>query len=330
MFIDQATIHVKAGDGGNGMISFRREKYIPKGGPDGGNGGKGGDIIIRADRQLTTLMDFRYKRKYFAVNGIHGQTSNKTGKSGEDTLLRVPAGTVINDIDTDKIIADLVEHGDEIIIAKGGRGGRGNAEFATPTDQAPRRATNGTRGEERNLQFELKLLADVGLVGFPNAGKSTLISRISAAKPKIADYPFTTLIPNLGIVRYSDEKSFVVADMPGLIEGAHTGKGLGIEFLRHIERTRVLVFLIECTSENPKAQYKTLLNELKSFNEEMLKKPQIIALSKMDLADDALKKSLKKITIRKTIPVFQISAVSGTGLKELIDEMWKKLRLKKM
>ncbi len=328
MFIDQATIYVKAGNGGNGMISFRREKYIPKGGPDGGNGGSGGDVIIRADKQLTTLMDFRYKRKYFAEKGENGQTSNKTGKSGNDLVLRVPAGTILIDAETNEQIFDLVNNGDEIIIAKGGRGGKGNAEFATPTDQAPRRATKGTEGEEKNIQLELKLLADVGLVGFPNAGKSTLISRISAAKPKIADYPFTTLIPNLGIVRYSEEKSFVVADMPGLIEGAHQGKGLGIEFLRHIERTLVIVFMIECTSEDPKAQYKTLLNELKSFNESMLKKPQIIAITKMDLADDSIKKSLKKIKFPKSIPLLNISAVTGIGLKDLVNEMWKKLKRK--
>ena len=325
MFIDQATIYIKAGDGGNGVVSFRREKYIPKGGPDGGNGGNGGNIIFRADRQLTTLMDFRYRRRYIAEDGNRGQSSNKTGKSGNDTALRIPVGTMIKDAETNKTLADLLEHGDEVVIAKGGRGGRGNAEFATPTIQAPRKATKGTDGEELNIQLELKLLADVGLVGFPNAGKSTLISRISAAKPKIADYPFTTLIPNLGIVRYSEEKSFVVADMPGLIKGAHTGKGLGIEFLRHIERTRVLVFLIECTSENPKNQYETLVNELKSFNDTMLKKPQIVAVTKMDLADETIKKSLKKIKFTKKIPLVFISAVTGEGLKDLVDEMWKKI-----
>ncbi|MBI1806817.1 MAG: GTPase ObgE [Ignavibacteria bacterium] len=326
MFIDQATIYVKAGNGGNGVVSFRREKFIPKGGPDGGNGGIGGSIILRADRQLTTLMDFRYKRNYIARNGEHGMGSNKTGKSADDIVVRVPTGTVIKDAESGKVYADLVDDGDEIIIANGGKGGKGNAEFATSTMQAPRKATPGTLGEDKTIQLELKLLADVGLVGFPNAGKSTLISRISAAKPKIADYPFTTLIPNLGIVRYGEYKSFVVADMPGLIEGAHEGRGLGIQFLRHIERTRVLVFMIESITEDPKAQYKTLVNELKSFNETMLKKPHLIAITKMDLADEKLKKTLQKISFKKGIPVIPISAVTGEGLKELIDTVWKKLR----
>ncbi len=328
MFIDQATIYVKAGKGGNGVISFRREKFIPKGGPDGGNGGNGGSIIFRADAQLTTLMDFRYKRNYKAGDGEPGMGSNKTGKSADDVVIRVPTGTIIKDAGTEAILADLVDDNQEFLAARAGKGGKGNAEFATSTKQAPRFATPGTLGEEKNIQLELKLLADVGLVGFPNAGKSTLIARISAAKPKIADYPFTTLIPNLGIVRYGEYKSFVVADMPGLIEGAHEGKGLGIQFLRHIERTRVLVFLIECTGEDPKEQYTTLVHELKSFNEAMLKKPQIIALSKIDLADDKLQKQLKKISFKKNIPVIAISAVAGDGIKELLDSIWKKLQIK--
>ncbi len=325
MFIDQATITVKAGKGGNGVVSFRREKFIPKGGPDGGNGGRGGSIIFRADRQLTTLMDFRYKRAYKAEEGENGMGSNKTGKSADDVVIRVPAGTLIKDAESDDVCVDLVDDGQEIVIAKGGRGGRGNAEFATPTIQAPRRATKGDPGEERIIQLELKLLADVGLVGFPNAGKSTLISTISAAKPKIADYPFTTLIPNLGIVSYSTYKSFVVADMPGLIEGAHAGKGLGIEFLKHIERTRLLVILIECTAEDLKEQYAILLNELKSFNESMLKKPRMIAISKMDLADAAARKKIRAAKFPKTIPVMPISSATGEGLKELVDVIWKKL-----
>jgi GTP-binding protein len=325
MFIDQATITVKAGQGGNGVVSFRREKFIPKGGPDGGNGGRGGSVILRADRQLTTLMDFRYKRRYIARDGAHGMGSNKTGSSADDVVVRVPAGTIVMDDATGEVYADLIDDKDQIVIAQGGRGGRGNAEFATSTDQAPRRATQGEAGEEKIIQLELKLLADVGLVGFPNAGKSTLISVISAAKPKIADYPFTTLIPNLGIVYYGEYKSFVVADMPGLIEGAHKGKGLGTQFLRHIERTRVLVFLIDCTDENPKEQYKVLLHEMKSHNAEMIKKPQIVTITKMDIADETIKKKIKKLTIGRGIPVIPISSATGEGLKDLTDIIWKKL-----
>ncbi|HLX11430.1 MAG TPA: GTPase ObgE [Bacteroidota bacterium] len=304
-------------------MSFRREKFIPKGGPDGGNGGKGGDVIIRADRQLTTLMDYRYKRKYFAQHGDHGQGSNRTGKSGEDVLLRVPAGTLIKDADTDRVVADLTTDGESVVVARGGKGGRGNTEFKSSTIQAPRTAEDGEPGIERTLQFELKLLADVGLVGFPNAGKSTLISRISAAKPKIADYPFTTLIPNLGIVRFAEDKSFVVADMPGLIEGAHTGKGLGIEFLRHIERTRVLVFLIPSNSDDPATDYKTLLKELTSYHKDMTKKPRIVAISKMDLVDEKEGRKLKKLKFEKSIATIPISSVSGVGLQDLIEKMWK-------
>ncbi len=325
MFIDQATIVVRAGKGGNGIISFRREKFLPKGGPDGGNGGNGGSVIIRADRQLTTLMDFQYKNVYKAHNGVHGMGANKTGKSGDDCVIRVPAGTIIKDANSGETCADLIHHGDEIVIARGGKGGRGNQEFATPTDQAPRRQTDGTPGEEKTIQLELKLLADIGLVGFPNAGKSTLISRISAAKPRIADYPFTTLVPNLGIVHYAEYKSFVVADMPGLIKGAHEGKGLGIQFLKHIERTRVIVFMIDCTSEDLKNQYTTLVEELRAFNPAMLRKPQIVAVSKMDLADEDTLRHLKQFKILKRTPVIPISAVSGAGIKELLDTMWTKL-----
>jgi GTP-binding protein len=274
-------------------------------------------------------MDFRYKRSYIATNGHAGMGANKTGRSAEDVVVRVPVGTLVKDADSDETIVDMVEDNQEFVIAKGGKGGRGNAEFATPTDQAPRRATPGQPGEERTIQLELKLLADVGLVGFPNAGKSTLISRVSAAKPKIADYPFTTLIPNLGIVRYQEYKSFVVADMPGLIEGAHEGKGLGIEFLKHIERTRVLVFLLECTAEDPKEQYTTLVNELKLFNEAMLKKPQVIALTKMDLADADIRATIKKLKFKKGIPVIPISAVAGEGVPELLDAVWKQLSAKR-
>ncbi len=321
-FIDLATITVHAGHGGKGMVSFRREKFVPKGGPDGGTGGNGGNVIVRATKHLNTLLDFRYNRQYKAGNGAPGQNANKTGKTGNDIVLEVPCGTIIRNIITDEVIADLLRHGDTAVIARGGRGGKGNAEFATPTNQTPRFAQPGEPGEEVTIQLELKLLADVGLVGFPNAGKSTLISSISAAKPKIANYPFTTLVPNLGIVRFKEFKSFTVADIPGLIEGAHQGKGLGIQFLRHIERTKVLVFLIECFSEKPKNDYEVLLNELQSFNSSLLDKPCLIALTKIDTLDATGRKKLEKIKFGKKIPVHQISAVSREGIDELVEALW--------
>ncbi len=325
-FIDQAVIFVKAGNGGNGAISFRREKFVPKGGPDGGNGGNGGNVIIRADRQLGTLLDFRYKRNYKAANGDHGRGKGQTGKTGTDTVLKVPCGTIIMDGGRKRMLADLVRDGDEVVVASGGRGGRGNSEFATSTNQAPRIAEPGTPGGECELLLELKLIADVGLVGFPNAGKSTLISVVSAAKPKIADYPFTTLTPNLGIVRFAEGKSFTVADMPGLLKGAHLGKGLGIQFLRHIERTRVLVFLIEAISEDPKRDYEILLNELASYNPIMTKKPKIVVLTKIDLFEEKSLKRLKRVSFGKLIPVVQISSVTRTGLQPLLEEMWRALQ----
>jgi GTPase len=324
-FIDEARISVKAGDGGNGCISFRHEKYIPKGGPDGGNGARGGSIIIRADRQLNTLLDFKYKRSYRAERGENGRGKDQGGKSGKDEVVKVPCGTLVRDASKGKTIVDLIHDGDEFVIAQGGKGGRGNGEFATPTNQAPRFAEPGTPGEERELILELKLLADVGLVGFPNAGKSTLISVVSAAKPKIADYPFTTLTPNLGLVRYAEGKSFVIADIPGLIEGAHEGKGLGIQFIRHIERTRVLVFLIESISEDPKNDYRILLNELRSYNPAIAKKKKIVAVSKMDIADETNRKKLEKIKFGRGVVTMRLSAVAGEGLRELLDEMWKML-----
>jgi GTP-binding protein len=328
-FIDEARISVKAGNGGNGAVSFRREKYVPKGGPDGGNGGNGGSVIVRADRQLNTLLDFRYRRHYKAEDGEKGRGKNQDGKWGEDTIVKVPCGTIVIDAATEEVLADLVKHGDEVTVARGGKGGRGNALFATPSNQAPRTAEDGTPGEEREIRFELKLLADVGLVGFPNAGKSTLISVISAAKPKIADYPFTTLTPNLGIVRYDEGKSFTVADIPGLIEGAHRGKGLGIQFLRHIERTKVLVFLIEATRDHPKDDYKILLRELDAYNPALTRKPRLVALTKTDLLDDNSKRGLKKVSIGKGIEVVPISAVTGNGLEDLLKAVWKKLERSK-
>lgn len=325
-FIDEAVIFVKAGNGGNGTISFRREKYVPKGGPDGGNGGNGGNVIIRADKQLGTLLDFRYKRSYKAESGENGRGKDQTGKTGVDVVLRVPCGTLVMQGSDRTVVGDLLHEGDEVVVAKGGKGGRGNAEFATSTNQAPRIAEPGTPGEDCELNLELKLIADVGLVGFPNAGKSTLISVVSAAKPKIADYPFTTLTPNLGIVRFAEGKSFTLADMPGLIKGAHLGKGLGIQFLRHIERTRVLVFLIESISEDPKRDYEILLNELASYNAALAKKPKIVALTKIDLFEEKAQKRLKRISFGKKIPVMCISSVSREGLQPLLEEMWHALK----
>ncbi|MCX6134796.1 MAG: GTPase ObgE [Ignavibacteriales bacterium] len=325
-FIDEAVIFVKAGNGGNGTISFRREKYVPKGGPDGGNGGNGGNVIIRADKQLGTLLDFRYKRSYKAESGENGRGKDQTGKTGVDVVLRVPCGTLVMQGSDRTVVGDLLHEGDEVVVAKGGKGGRGNAEFATSTNQAPRIAEPGTPGEDCELNLELKLIADVGLVGFPNAGKSTLISVVSAAKPKIADYPFTTLTPNLGIVRFAEGKSFTLADMPGLIKGAHLGKGLGIQFLRHIERTRVLVFLIESISEDPKRDYEILLNELASYNAALAKKPKIVALTKIDLFEEKAQKRLKRISFGKKIKVMCISSVSREGLQPLLEEMWHALK----
>lgn len=328
-FIDEARISVKAGNGGNGCLSFRREKYVPKGGPDGGNGGKGGDVIIRADRQLNTLLDFRYTRRYEAQSGVHGQGSRKDGRWGKDTVIRVPCGTMVRDGLTGEELADLVETGAEVIVARGGMGGRGNAEFATPRNRAPRHWEHGSPGEERELVFELKLLADVGLVGFPNAGKSTLISVVSAAKPKIADYPFTTLTPNLGIVRYADDKSFVIADIPGLIEGAHGGKGLGTQFLRHVMRTKVLAFLVEAVSDDPRRDYDVLSRELKQFDPKLLKKPKVVVLTKADLLDVSAKRAIKRISFGPRVAVHVISAVQGDGVPGLLDLLWKSLHPKR-
>jgi GTP-binding protein len=320
VFIDSAKIHVKAGDGGNGVISFRREKYVPKGGPDGGDGGNGGSVYIVADRNLTTLLDFRYAPHYKAERGAHGQGSRKTGLSGNDIIIKVPCGTLIKDAETGEVLGDLTEHGAKLLVAKGGKGGRGNQHFATPTNRAPRYAEPGEPGEERTLELELKLLADVGLVGFPNAGKSTLISVLSAAKPKIADYPFTTLEPNLGIVRYQDYKSFVMADIPGIIEGASEGKGLGLKFLKHIERTKVLAILLPATSLDLKGEYNILMNELKTFSSTLAEKPKVVVISKMDIAPEGF--VLPKFRGVKVIP---ISSVAQQGLDALKTLLWEKI-----
>ncbi len=324
-FIDTATIAVEGGAGGRGCVSFRREKYVPKGGPNGGNGGNGGSVFIHADRNLNTLLDYRYKSRYKAERGEHGKGSNKHGKRGKDVVLRVPVGTIIRDEMTEQIIADLTEHEQEIIAAKGGKGGRGNAEFATSTNRTPRYAEPGGEGENRTIILELKLLADVGLVGLPNAGKSTLISKISAAKPKIADYPFTTLAPNLGIVQAREFQTFTVADIPGLIQGAHQGKGLGIQFLRHIERTSVLAFLIESTDEDPRSTFETLAAELRQFNPAILDKSKLLVFTKKDIADDQILIKLQSFSISSDIPTLIISAVTGDGIQDFIDLAWEKL-----
>lgn len=322
-FIDNTKIFIKAGKGGDGHISFRREKYVPKGGPDGGNGGKGGDVIFVAGSHLTTLLDFHYRKDYIANNGQNGGKNKCSGADGNDLILEVPVGTIIMDTDTNEQIADLSTDGMRFVVAKGGNGGFGNAMFATPTNQSPRYAKPGLEGEERNLTLELKLIANVGLVGLPNVGKSTLISVISAAKPKIADYPFTTLVPNIGIVKVEDYKSFAVADIPGLIEGASDGKGLGIQFLRHIERTQVLVFLIDSMSNTPVNDYKLLKNELKKYNSTLLNKKRIICLSRIDGLTAEQLKDIKKLKFRESnTPIFYISSVMGVGTEELKYKMW--------
>jgi GTPase len=327
MFIDYAEIEIKAGNGGDGAVAFRREKYVPKGGPAGGNGGKGGDIVIEAHHNLSTLLDFRYKKKYNAQNGEQGGNSLKDGKNGKDIIIKVPVGTLIKDAQTGKIIADLDEDNKSIVAVKGGKGGKGNSNFATPTNQAPRFAEEGKQGEQKRIILELKLIADVGLVGFPNAGKSTLISVISAAKPKIADYPFTTLEPVLGIVKYKDYQSFTVADIPGIIEGAHEGKGLGHKFLKHIERTKILLFLVDITSEDFQKTFDILNNELKNYSKILSAKKKIIALSKADLLEEEEIKKLLKIKIKNSdSPVFIFSSATKYGLEKLLDYLWLNLK----
>jgi GTPase len=321
-FIDEAIIFIKSGDGGAGHISFRREKGVPKGGPDGGTGGKGGNVIFYADPHLNTLLDFRYKRIYKAQDGHQGGKYQCTGKDGKDIMINVPVGTIIKTNDGE-VLADLRIADKQIILAHGGNGGRGNCEFATPTNQTPRNAEPGWPGKEFEVQLELKLLADVGLVGLPNAGKSTLVSVISAAKPKIADYPFTTLTPNLGIVKIAENQSFVVADIPGLIEGASEGKGLGIQFLRHIERTKVLLFLVDSTGLDPAEDFRILYEELKKYSKKLLVKPRIICLTKVDAYDEDTKKLLRKIKFKGTkTPVMLISSVSGEAIDELKKNLW--------
>ena len=322
MFIDRVVVKVEAGTGGSGASSFRREKFVPMGGPDGGDGGRGGDVVVRGDSNLATLLDFTYRDFWQAERGEHGMGSNKTGRSGGGVVLPVPPGTVIRDADTNELIGEILEDREEIVVARGGRGGRGNAAFATATHQAPREWQPGEEGERRNLELVLKLIADVGLVGQPNAGKSTLLSVISAARPKIADYPFTTLSPNLGVVQLSDHRTFVVADIPGIIEGAHEGRGLGLQFLRHIERTRVLAFLIPVDSMDWQGEYDTLRREVRSYSEELATKPHCVVFTKMDLMGDL---EAPPIDAPDAFATFAISAASRTGLDELEAGLWTRL-----
>ncbi len=323
-FTDYIKIHVKSGHGGKGSAHLRREKYIPKGGPDGGDGGRGGHIIIRGNKDFWTLYHLKFKQHFKAEKGGDGSGQRSTGKDGADVYIDVPLGTVIKDTETGETIGEITQNGQEIIVAKGGKGGKGNWHFKTATNQTPRYAQPGLPGEERDLTLELKLLADVGLVGFPNAGKSTLLSKLTAAKPKIADYPFTTLKPNLGIVSYRDGRSFVMADIPGIIEGAAEGKGLGHYFLRHIERNSNLLFMVPADADDIQKEYEVLLNELKKYNPELLDKKRILAISKSDMLDEELKEEIAK-DLPKDIPHIFISSYTGENLDRLKDLLWKEL-----
>jgi GTP-binding protein len=333
MFVDEVDIRVTAGDGGRGCLSFRREKFVPRGGPDGGDGGAGGSIYIVASSRKNTLIDFRYHPEFEARRGQHGQGANKTGHSADDVEIEVPVGTLVYERDPagdgTRLLADLTEEAQKVLVAKGGRGGRGNARFVSSTNRAPRRVEPGEPGEERFLRLELKLLADVGLVGFPNAGKSTLISRISAARPKIADYPFTTLTPNLGVVDLGDDRSFVVADVPGLIEGAHSGHGLGDRFLRHVERTKVLLHLVDVSSASgrePVQDFDVIQKELQLFDPALGAKPQIVVANKIDALDDPARlERLERHVASVGLPLYRVSGVTGTGIDALLDAAWRQI-----
>lgn len=329
-FIDEAKIYVRGGHGGRGCASFRREKFVPRGGPDGGTGGKGGDIVVRASNSHRTLLDLKYRQHHFAKNGGHGGGNNRTGENAPDVEIVVPVGTLVKNAQTGELLVDLTADGQQQIIAKGGIGGKGNAWFATSTNRTPRYAQEGMPGEEFGLLFELKLLADVGIIGLPNVGKSTFISRVSAARPKIADYPFTTLVPNLGVVRYGDTESFVVADIPGLIKGAHEGLGMGMRFLRHIERTSVILHIIDISLENHNSawqNYETINEELSKFSPALLEKPQIVTINKIDLP--TTRRRLKKeidILEQKGIKVLTFSAITGEGIQAVVNEIAEKLQ----
>lgn len=324
MFVDQVKIYVKGGDGGDGMVAFRREKYVAMGGPAGGDGGKGASVIFKVDEGLRTLMDFRYQRHFKATRGEHGMSKGKHGKGADDMIVKVPPGTVVTDVNTGEIIADLVENGQEAMIARGGRGGRGNMRFVSPANPAPELSENGEPGQERDVTLELKVLADVGLVGFPSVGKSTLLSVVSAAKPKIAEYHFTTIVPNLGVVETDDGRSFVLADLPGLIEGAHEGIGLGHQFLRHIERTRVIVHVVDMSAmegRDPYEDFITINRELEEYNLRLLERPQIIVANKMDMPDAEENLAHFKEQLTVDYPIFPISALTRQGLKDLLYEI---------
>jgi len=328
-FIDEATIHVKAGDGGNGCVAFRREAHVPRGGPSGGDGGDGGSVVVVADPQLTTLLDYKYRRHYKAERGQDGRNKDQYGKAGDELVLRVPVGTVVHDADTGERLFDLDTAGARYVAARGGKGGQGNIHFATAWNRAPRVATPGTAGDERSLRLELKLLADVGLLGFPNVGKSTFIARVSRARPKIADYPFTTLVPNLGVVDLGDERQLVVADIPGLIEGAAEGAGLGHRFLRHVERTRVLLHILDASAlagpdRDPLSDFDTLNRELALYAPELAKRPQVVALNKADITEvrdqaDELSRAFAERGVR----LFSLSAVTGDGVRAVLEELWR-------
>jgi GTPase len=324
MFVDYAEIQVAAGTGGSGAEAFRREMGVAFGGPSGGDGGRGGSVILRADAQLWTLLDFRYQQHYRAERGQHGQGKNRTGRDGRDLILRVPVGTVVRDSATGELLGELTETGQELVAARGGRGGRGNAAFATPTRQAPRYWEPGAEGEERRIALELKLIADVGLVGLPNAGKSTLLAAVSAATPKIADYPFTTLAPNLGVVSLAGTRTFVMADIPGIIEGAHEGRGLGLRFLRHIERTRTLACLVGADSADAQAEYELLQRELRQYSEELAAKPHAVVITKTDLLPPG--EAPPRIEAPAAWGQFAISAVTRRGLTELLEALWSAVR----
>jgi len=322
MFIDRVVINVEAGTGGSGATSFRREKYVPQGGPDGGDGGRGGNVVVRGDSNLATLLDYTYRDRWAAERGEHGMGSNKTGRSGADVVLPVPPGTVIRDLDTRELLGEILEEDDEVVVARGGRGGKGNTFFATATHQSPREWQPGEEGERRTLELELKLIADVGLVGAPNAGKSTLLSVISAARPKIADYPFTTLAPNLGVVQLSGHRTFVVADIPGIIEGAHEGKGLGLQFLRHIERTRLLAFLIPIDALDWQEEYDQLRREVEAYSPELAAKPHCVVFTKLDLLGEHY---VPPITTPGSFGSYAVSAPARIGLDDLLDAWWGQL-----